>query len=180
MIIKREHVTYPFMHLNVSQEKCLIVPKSYTQIQIKQFIGDNEEEINKILCKYSSIVHATKRVCSMDNEDLNEIFDDCWATFSAKTGLTNRPSFVIENMKTLGMKTLGRYNRATNTIFLNELIGKMCVSYTHVAQTIIHEMCHMVYSGHDDNFKGLLRKFYKNYKRLSEEQSYAIKSRMKG
>lgn len=174
MIVVHENCFTPYAHLDTLQQKLLIVPKNWNKEKVRSFIKEHQESLGEIEAKYSQIIHATKRVVKIDEDEAREMFEDCWALFSAKTGVTEKPLFVVENME-----TLGRYNRSSNTVFLNQLVLDMCISYRHACQIIMHELCHMIIRGHGDDFHALLSKFYKNARRLNEEQSYAIRIRTK-
>lgn len=94
-----------------------------------------------------------------------ELFDICWGKisqlpeFSGKT----KPSFMLGKYDD---RRLAYYSRKKNLVVVNILSdnGMPTRDERFMANAIYHELCHMLYVTHDENFTDLWARFYEGDK----------------
>lgn len=151
------------------------IPYFITKKSIEKFVVDSYFKLIKRKNKRNKNVVNNGKINILGNEynvdeveDLNyllssklkEYLKDNYINICDKLNVTNPPSVVLKKVKGY----LGQYNKKSNRITLNILIGhldKDCVEYV-----IVHELTHIRYMNHQKEFWCEVEKYLPNYKKL--------------
>lgn len=111
----------------------------------------------KILGKYVMIENLSE-LNAILLKNLKEYLDKNYLNIVKMMGIENIPSVKIKKVKNY----LGQYNKKTNNINLNLLIGHMKEEL--IEYVIIHELAHTRYMNHQDGFWKEVSKYCPYYK----------------